>query len=97
MREEKRTRMVPQEYSVFISKDGVEFPNKHDCEVHEMILDGTAKVCPDCQGKKVREVEKVELYPIWNHEIHGYPEVRTKECVKCSTCKGKGYLKLRWE
>ena len=66
MREEKRTRMVPQEYSVFISKDGVEFPNKHDCEVHEMILDGTAKVCPDCQGKKVREVvPNLEPWNTW--------------------------------
>ena len=51
MRTEIRTKMMPQSYKVYIAKDGKEYNTEKDCKHHEMILDGTRVVCPECHGK----------------------------------------------
>ena len=97
MREEKRRRTKVEEYTVYIAKDGKTFTSQKECEVHEMILDGKAKVCPDCHGEKFRDVIIREFDPMW-HE-GGYRFVERTEYKKWPTCKGKGYLvkKEKWE
>lgn len=98
MKEEKRTKMVPQEYLVFIAEDGKEFASKEECIIHEKIQKGTARVCPDCKGKKHRDYIVREFDPMW-HPDEGYRNVERKEYGECPTCKGKGYQEKKetWE
>ena len=98
MKEEKRTKMVPQEYPVFIAYDGTEFSSKEDCETHEKIKKGLAKVCPDCKGKKFRNYTVRDFDPMWR-PVEGYRSIEREEYGECPTCKGKGYLKKKvtWE
>ena len=98
MREEKksRTKTVKEEYSVFIAEDGKVFTSKKECVVYEKIQNGTAKVCPDCHGKKFRYVTTHDFKWVWPYE-----SIEHTEWKKCPTCKGKGYLELKirktWE
>ena len=99
MREEKRVKMVPQEYSVFISEvDGKEFLDPDDCTAHEKIAKGLAKVCPECNGKRYRNYIEHDFDPVW-HSGEGYRSIEMEKYGKCPTCKGKGYLekKVTWE
>ena len=96
MKEEKRRRTRVEECSVYIAKDGKTFTSQKECEVHEMILDGKAKVCPDCHGNRFRDVITYDFKWVWPYET-----IERKEWKKCPTCRGKGYLILKiretWE
>ena len=94
MRIEVRTKMVPQSYKVYIAKDGKEYNSEEDCKHHEMILDGTRIVCPDCNGKGKWKTTYVPERESWEGTMGGYWEYET-----CKRCKGKGYLekKVTWE
>ena len=98
MKEEKRTKMVPQEYLVFIAEDGKEFASKEECIIHEKIQKGTAKLCPDCKGKRHRNYTVREFDPMW-HPTEGYRHVEIEKYGEWPTGKGKGYLekKVTWE
>ena len=96
MKEERKihTKVVEEEQVTYIAKDGKRFLNKKECEIHEMILDGKARVCPSCNGKG-------ETY---NYEITGYtiPGMRgdaiwEKVWGKCEACEGKGYQLQYWK
>ena len=90
---EKRTR--------YKAKDGIVFDTQRECEMHELITDGKARICPDCNGKGEREDCNEVLDPGW-HPGRGEPRYLTeKKYGPCSTCGGKGYLvkkvKVTWE
>ena len=93
MKKEVRTKTV--QYNVYIAKDGKEFTSSKECKHHEMILDGTRKVCPECNGKGVVREE----YEYDNYHT-GVPETSVifPTCIKCN---GKGYLEKKikevWE
>jgi DnaJ-class molecular chaperone len=92
MRTVERTRT--QTYKVYVAKDGKEFDSEEECKHHEMILDGTRIVCPDCKGQGGFTGKWVEPYEHWEGTMGGYYE-RTV----CPKCNGKGYLekKITWE
>lgn len=95
MRTEIRTKMMPQSYKVYIAKDGKEYNTEKDCKHHEMILDGTRVVCPECNGKgQVPEEFEYDNYHT------GAPE-KTTIYPTCKKCNGKGYLEKKtktvWE
>ena len=50
MRTETRSKTVVQNYKVYISKDGKEWPTEESCKLHEKRLDGDIIDCPDCNG-----------------------------------------------
>lgn len=88
------TRQKTVDYTVYIAKDGKEFESEDKCKQHEMILDGTRIVCPQCHGKKGWQGKYIEPYDHWDGPMGGYYEWH--ECPKCG---GKGYLekKVTWE
>ena len=92
MKKEVRTKTV--EYDVYIAKDGKEFNDEDKCKHHEMILDGTRMVCPDCNGKGRWKTDYVPEYEHWEGTMGGYWNYAT-----CKRCGGKGYLdkKVTWE
>lgn len=92
MRTETKQKLV--DYKVYIAKDGQEFESEDSCKHHEMILDGTRIVCPQCKGKKGWQGKYIEPYDHWDGPMGGYYEWH--ECPKCG---GKGYLekKVTWE
>ena len=94
MRTVQRTRTIKQNYNVYIAKDGKEFDSEDDCKHHEMMLDGTRIVCPDCNGKGQWRTNYVPEHDHWEGKMGGYWEYET-----CKKCKGKGYLekKVIWE
>ncbi|MBO4516791.1 hypothetical protein J5751_05185 [bacterium] len=90
---EKRTR--------YKAKDGRVFDTQRECEMHELITDGKARICPDCNGRGEREHCNEVLDPGW-HPGRGEARYLTeKKWGPCSTCHGKGYLvkkvKVIWE
>ena len=94
MRTEQRTRQVTQTYNVYIAKDGKEFESEDACKHHEMILDGTRKVCPSCNGQggfKGKYSPPYDNYDVGH--VEGHYEWNT-----CPKCNGKGYLekKITW-
>ena len=94
MKTVERTRTITQHYNVYISKDGKEFTDEEKCEHHEMILDGTRIVCPNCHGEGSWKTDYVPEYEHWEGKMGGYWNYET-----CKRCKGKGYLekKITWE
>ena len=93
MKKETRTKTV--EYDVYVAKDGKEFETEKECIHHEKILDGTRKVCPECEGKGYFLTEEMDE----NYHT-GAPEKRVLKTT-CKSCHGKGYLekvlKETWE
>jgi predicted RNA-binding Zn-ribbon protein involved in translation (DUF1610 family) len=83
-----------QKYNVYVAKDGKEFDSEEECKHHEMILDGTRIVCPNCGGEGGFRGKWIEPYEHWDGPMGGYYEF-----TRCSRCKGKGYLekKVTWE
>ena len=94
MKIEQRQRTVVQDYKVYIAKDGQEFDSEDKCKHHEMILNGTRKVCEHCGGNGGWQGKWIEPYDHWDGPMGGYHEWHT-----CPQCKGKGYLekKVTWE
>ena len=94
MRTDIRTKQITQTYKVYVAKDGKEFYDEEECRHHEMILDGTRVVCPDCQGKGRWKTDYVPEHDHWEGKMGGYWHYNT-----CDRCKGKGYLekKVTWE
>lgn len=94
MKTVERTRTVVEKYNVYISKDGQEFTDEEKCKHHEMLLEGTRIVCPDCGGKGRWRTEYVPEYEHWEGKMGGYWKYK-----ECERCHGKGYLekKVRWE
>lgn len=95
MKKETRQRTVVQDYNVYIAKDGKEFSSEEECRHHEMMLDGTRIVCPECHGEKRfrgRFVPEYDNYDIGHVDAH-------YEYETCKRCGGKGYLekKTTWE
>ena len=92
MKQEVRTKAV--EYNVYIAKDGKEFNSEDECIHHEMMLDGTHIICPECNGKGSWKTDYVPEYDHWDGKMGGYWNYE-----KCPKCKGKGYLekKVTWE
>lgn len=91
MKKEIRTKTV--EYPVYITDDGKEFDRKQDAVIHEKLLSGEIKECPECHGKgQVLEEQEYDNYHT------GVPEKSTF-FVTCTRCNGKGYLekKVTWE
>lgn len=85
----KVTRKKTIKYNVYIAKDGKEFKTSKECKHHEMILDGTRIVCPECHGKgTVAVVEEYENYHT------GAPE-KTTIYPTCTKCHGRGYLEKK--
>jgi len=95
MKTETRTKIIEQEYNVYIAKDGKEFDSEDECIHYEMMLDGIRVKCPVCDGKgyvRGRFVEAYDNYDIGHVDAH-------YEYNKCNRCNGKGYLekKIVWE
>ena len=93
MKTEIRIKTV--EYKVYIAKDGKEFKSSKECKHHEMILDSTRKVCPECHGKgKIAVEEEYDNY-------HTGVTEHTTIYPTCPKCNGKGYLEKKiktvWE
>ena len=92
----KNMRVDEEQYTatrkVYIAKDGQKFYDEDACKHHEMILDGTRIVCPECHGKKGHQGKYIEPYDHWDGPMGGYYEWH-----ECKRCKGKGYLEQKWE
>jgi len=93
MKKEIRTKTV--KYNVYIAKDGKEFNSESDCKHHEMILNGTRIICPECNGKgKIDVIEEYDNY-------HTGVLEKTTIYPTCTKCNGKGYLEKKikeiWE
>lgn len=87
MKEEIRQKTV--DYKVYIANDGEVFSSKKKCMVHERLVSGEIKVCPDCHGEG-RISEEVE----WESYHDGKIEHWT-QYPKCELCHGKGYVKAK--
>lgn len=96
MRLETRQKMVG--YNVYIAKDGKEFDNEDACRHHEMILDGTRKVCTRCDGKGYINSHYEEYLDSVVNWGDGQYHTRWVSDT-CPECGGKGYLekKVTWE
>ena len=93
MKQEVRTKTV--KYNVYIAKDGKEFKSSKECKHHEMILNGTRIVCPECNGKgRIAVIEEYDNYHTGELE-------KTTIYPTCTKCNGKGYLEKKtrivWE
>lgn len=90
----KKTKQV--EYEVYKTSDGKEFNIESDAQLHEDILNGNKKECPECRGKGcINERYKKEWHNTsWVPTEGEYVEVRTSDI--CPSCNGKGYLELKW-
>lgn len=97
MQKEKRVRIRKEQYSVYTARDGKTFNSEEECRVHEMILDGEARVCPTCKGEKECYHREVVGYT-GGLQWHGEP-IYGQKWGKCPTCGGKGYQvkKETWE
>jgi DnaJ-class molecular chaperone len=93
MKTEVRQKTV--DYEVYISNDGKEFDNIKDCELHDKILSGDAKWCPECKGEGEIGEE------VWEEDYHTGAPYKTTEYHRCKKCHGKGYLEKKikevWE
>jgi len=71
----------------WITSDGKVFPEseKRKALLHQDVVDGIKKYCPDCSGIGVikTNIAQIDQKPFYVNE----------PCVKC---KGKGYLQLEW-
>lgn len=95
MKVETRQKTIIQNYNVYISKDGKEWPTEDACKLYEKRLDGTVKDCPDCHGEgriRGRFVPEYDNYDIGHVDSH-------YEYSTCKTCGGKGYLEkvITWK
>ena len=91
MRKEVRQKTV--DYTVYVADDGKEFDNENDCTLHDRLVRGEIKECPECHGKgKVGRREQEEDY-------HSGAPYWTTNYYWCKHCKGKGYLEKKtvWE
>jgi len=91
MKKEIKQKVV--KYPVYIADDGKEFDNREDALIHDKLIHGKIKECPECHGKgQVLEEQEYDNYHT------GVPEKSTF-FVTCTRCKGKGYLekKVTWE
>ena len=91
----KEIRIKTVKYNVYIAKDGKEFNSESDCKHHEMILNGTRIICPECNGKgKIDVIEEYDNY-------HTGVLEKTTIYPTCTKCNGKGYLEKKikeiWE
>lgn len=87
MRRELRQKTV--DYEVFVSNDGTEFETKTEALLHDKLLRGEIKECPECYGKG-----KVEEWEEWEDYHTGMTE-RSLLHVTCKKCNGKGYLEKK--
>lgn len=95
MRTETRSRTVVQNYNVYISKDGKEWPTEEACTRYEKRLNGDIIDCPECHGAgkfRGRFVPAYDNYDIGHVDAH-------YEYETCKRCGGKGYLerKITWK
>ncbi len=84
MRKKTKYRKVP--YTVFVAKDGKEFEDENKCRLHEKIIAGKAKICPECHG------EGYKLVTVMGEDYHTGAPMEYTEHEYCNMCKGKGYL-----
>ena len=93
MRKEIRQKMV--NYEVFICDDGKEFETEEEALLHDKLLRGEIKECPECHGKG-----RVEEWKEWENYHTGAPERMLINPI-CDRCHGKGYLEKKikevWE
>jgi DnaJ-class molecular chaperone len=87
MKKEVRQKMI--NYDVFISDDGKEFDTKKEALLHDRLIRGEIKMCPECKG-----TGKVEEWEEWENYHTGMPE-RSLLHVTCQKCNGKGYLEKK--
>jgi hypothetical protein len=77
------------DYLLAQRKQGKEFDNEKDCTLHDRLVRGEIKECPECHGKgKVGRREQEEDY-------HSGAPYWTTNYYWCEHCKGKGYLEKK--
>jgi hypothetical protein len=82
----------------YATTDGEEFKTIEEASFHQEVLDGTKKICVDCNGEgyTVRMEERTDPdYP------SGLPDSGWVTAIlpikyECNTCSGKGHLVLGW-
>ena len=89
----KETRQKIVNYDVYVAFDGEEFEKEDDCRLHEKLIRGEVKICPECNGEG-----RVDKWEEWENYHTGAPE-RMLMHPYCDKCHGKGYLekKVSWE
>lgn len=91
----KETRQKIVNYDVYVAFDGKEFEKEDDCRLHEKIVRGEAKICPECNGEgRITVWEKDEDY-------HTGAPIEILCTPTCPKCHGRGYLekiyRVTWE
>ena len=71
--------------------DGRIFDKYREADLHQSILNGEKKICPECLGSKYQTIQ----IPIFGgYENGGYPTDFKYERRFCEKCDGRGYLEL---